>query len=337
VQGRLDFIIRKLGFSVLTLIAVLIFNFFLFRIVPGDPVQMIVSPRMRPETRERIRHDYGLDKPIWFNFEEARASGSVRVVFDSQFFYYVRNLTKGELGESFRQRRPVAELIGNRLWPTVLLIVTGEVAGIVFGSVLGLIAAWKKKSAIDAAAMFVGLTAWALPAFWLGIILLIMARGHLPMGGLMTPGTIYSSNWEKIQDIGSHLVLPAATLALLLFGAYMLIVRNTTLEVLAEDYILTAKAKGLSPLRVLRDHALKNVSLPLVTIIAMDLGYALGGTIQIETIFSWPGVGRLMFDSIGQRDYPVLQGVFLILAVGVISANFLADLTYVILDPRVKA
>jgi peptide/nickel transport system permease protein len=337
VQGRLDFIIRKLGFSVLTLIAVLIFNFFLFRIVPGDPVQMIVSPRMRPETRERIRHDYGLDKPIWFNFEEARASGSVRAVFDSQFFYYVRNLTKGELGESFRQRRPVAELIGNRLWPTVLLIVTGEVAGIVFGSVLGLIAAWKKKSAIDAAAMFVGLTAWALPAFWLGIILLIMARGHLPMGGLMTPGTIYSSNWEKIQDIGSHLVLPAATLALLLFGAYMLIVRNTTLEVLAEDYILTAKAKGLSPLRVLRDHALKNVSLPLVTIIAMDLGYALGGTIQIETIFSWPGVGRLMFDSIGQRDYPVLQGVFLILAVGVISANFLADLTYVILDPRVKA
>jgi peptide/nickel transport system permease protein len=337
VQGRLDFIIRKLGFSVLTLIAVLIFNFFLFRIVPGDPVQMIVSPRMRPETRERIRHEFGLDKPIWFNFEGARASGSVRSVFDSQFFYYVRNLTKGELGESFRQRRPVAELIGNRLGPTVLLIATGEIAGIVFGSILGLIAAWKKKSAIDTATMFVGLTAWALPAFWLGIILLIMARGHLPMGGLMTPGTIYSSNWEKYQDIGRHLVLPAATLALLLFGAYMLIVRNTTLEVLAEDYILTAKAKGLSPLRVLRDHALKNASLPLVTIIAMDLGYALGGMIQIETIFSWPGVGRLMFDSIGQRDYPVLQGVFLILAVGVISANFLADLTYVILDPRVKA
>jgi peptide/nickel transport system permease protein len=117
----------------------------------------------------------------------------------------------------------------------------------------------------------------------------------------------------------------------------MLVVRNTTLEVLAEDYILTAKAKGLSAWRVLKDHALKNASLPLVTIIAMDLGYALGGTIQVETIFSWPGIGRLMFDSIGHRDYPVLQGVFLVLAIGVIGANFLADLTYVILDPRVKA
>jgi peptide/nickel transport system permease protein len=117
----------------------------------------------------------------------------------------------------------------------------------------------------------------------------------------------------------------------------MLVVRNSSLEVLAEDYILTAKAKGLSAVRVLRDHALKNASLPLVTIIAMDLGMAMGGTIQIETIFSWPGIGRLMFDSIAQRDYPVLQGVFLILAVGVIAANFLADLTYVVLDPRVKA
>lgn len=337
MQQRLDFFIRKLAFSILTLIAVLIFNFFLFRIVPGDPVQMIVSPRMRPETRERIRQAYGLDKPIWINIEEAKSTGTIGAIFDSQFFYYVRNLARGELGESFRQRRPVAELIGNRLGPTVLLIVTGEFAGIIFGSALGLIAAWKKKSAIDAAAMFVGLTAWALPAFWLGIILLVMARGHLPMGGFLTPGTIYSSNWEKVQDIGSHLVLPASTLALLLFGSYMLVVRNTTLEVLAEDYILTAKAKGLSAIQVLRDHALKNASLPLVTIIALDLGYALGGTIQIETIFSWPGIGRLMFDSIGQRDYPVLQGVFLILAVAVISANFLADLTYVILDPRVKA
>lgn len=337
MQQRLDFIVRKLAFSILTLIAVLIFNFFLFRIVPGDPIQMISSPRMRPETRDRIRQQFGLDKPIWFNVEAARESGAFTDIFDTQFFYYVRNLSQGELGESFRQRRPVAELVGNRLGPTVLLIATGEVIGILFGTLLGLIAAWKKRSLIDASAMFVGLSAWALPAFWLGIILLILARGHLPMGGLMTPGAVYTSTWDQVGDIASHLVLPATTLALLLFGAYMLVVRNTTLEVLAEDYILTAKAKGLSAVRVLRAHALKNASLPLVTIIALDLGYALGGTIQIETIFSWPGIGRLMFDSIGQRDYPVLQGVFLVLAVGVIGANFLADLTYVILDPRVKA
>jgi peptide/nickel transport system permease protein len=334
---RLDYVLRKGVFSTLTLIAVLIFNFFLFRIVPGDPVQMIVSPRMRPETRERIREQYGLDKPIWFNSEKLKETGNFSDLFDSQFFAYVKNLLHGNLGESFRQKKPVSELLGNRLGPTVLLILAGEVTGIVLGSILGIVAAWKKGTAIDASAMIVSLTAWALPAFWLGLVLLILARGHLPTGGYVTPGTIFESKIDEWIDIGRHLVLPATTLALLLFGAYMLIVRNSSLEVLAEDYILTAKAKGLSAVRVLRDHALKNASLPLVTIIALDLGYALGGTIQIETIFSWPGVGRLMFDSIAQRDYPVLQGVFLILAVGVITANFLADLTYVILDPRVKA
>jgi len=337
VHQRLDFVIRKLAFSLITLIAVLCFNFFLFRIIPGDPVSMVLSPRMKPSTRERIREVYGLDKPVWLNISKARATGDIKDAFDSQFFNYVRNLTHGELGESFRQRRPVAELIKARLGPTVLLIATGEIAGILFGTFLGLIAAWKKRSFVDAASMFVGLSIWALPAFWLGIILMIMARGHLPMGGFITPGTIYPNLWGKLVDIGKHLILPALTLGLMMFGAYMLLVRNTTLEVLAEDYILTARAKGLTYLQILKDHALKNASLPLVTLIALDLGYALGGTIQIETIFSWPGIGRLMFDSIGQRDYPVLQGVFLILAIGVIGANFLADLAYVILDPRVKA
>ena len=334
---RLDFVVRKGLFSTLTLIAVLIFNFFLFRIIPGDPVQMIVSPRMRPETRERIREQYGLDKPIWINSAQFGETGDFSDLFDSQFVRYVQNLLQGNLGESFRQKKPVAELIGNRIGPTALLILAGEITGIVFGSVLGIVAAWKKGTAIDTSALILGLTAWALPAFWLGLMLLIAARGHLPSGGFITPGTIYESKIDEWIDIGRHLVLPATTLALLLFGAYMLVVRNSSLEVLAEDYILTAKAKGLSAVRVLKDHALKNASLPLVTIIAMDLGMAMGGTIQIETIFSWPGIGRLMFDSIAQRDYPVLQGVFLILAVGVIAANFLADLTYVVLDPRVKA
>jgi len=320
----------------MTLIAVIVFNFLLFRIVPGDPVQMLVTPRMRPETRERLRQEFGIDKPLWFNIEALRETGKPASLFDSQFFRYVGNLARGELGESFRQRRPVSELLVSRLGPTVLLIVTGQFAGIIFGTFLGLMAAWR-RGGIDAVAMLVSLTLWALPPFWLGIILLMMARGKLPMGGFITPGTIYSSPWEQYLDIGRHLALPAATMALMLFGAYMLIVRNATLEVMAEDYILTAKAKGLNAWGVIRAHVLKNISLPLATIIAMDIGYALGGMIQIETIFSWPGVGRLMFESIGQRDYPVLQGIFLMLAVAVIAANFLADITYRILDPRVKA
>lgn len=334
---RIDYVIRRAAFSLITLAAVLIFNFALFRIVPGDPVAMIVSPRMRPETRELIREQYGLDKPVWLNVEAAQEMGNLGAVFDSQFFYYVRNLTRGNLGVSFRQKKPVAELIAARLGPTVLLILAGQCTAIAFGTLFGVIAAWKAKSKIDVITLLVGLTVGSLPSFWLGIILLTIARGYFPAGGYVTLGVTFASPLERWLDIAHHLVLPAFTLALLLFGSYVLVVRNSSLEVLAEDYILTAKAKGLSEARVLWSHALKNASLPLATVIALNLGYSLGGSIEIETIFSWPGIGRLMFDSIAQRDYPVLQGVFLLLAVSVIGANFLADLTYLFLDPRVKA
>jgi len=292
---------------------------------------------MSDETKETLRQIFGLDKPIWFNIDEARASGKVTAVFDSQFFIYANNLAHGELGESFHQKRPVTELIRERLIPTSILVITGELISVVLGTSLGLLAAWKQKSKFDKVAMFFSLTIWSLPAFWLGMFLLILARGRLPMAGWITPGSIYANNFEKIVDIIRHLILPSTSLALLLFAAYVLVVRNSSLEVLTEDYILTAKAKGLSTFRILIDHTLKNASLPLVTLIALDLGYALGGTIQIETIFSYPGIGSLMFASIGQRDYPVLQGVFLLLALVVIGANFLADLTYSILDPRVRA
>ncbi len=336
MQG-VDYFVRKGGFAFITLFFVLTFNFALFRIVPGDPVSMIVSPRMRPETRDRIREQYGLDKPVWLNVEAFRETGEVASLFDSQYFLYLESLLHGDLGVSFRQKKPVSELLAARLPPTLLLIFTGEIAGILIGTILGVVAAWKARSKIDAAALVVGLTIFSLPAFWLGIVLLILARGFLPAGGYVTVGTEFNSTLERWLDIGRHLALPALTMALLLFGAYMLVVRNSTLEVLAEDYILTAKAKGLSQPRILRSHALKNAALPLVTIIALDLGIALGGMIQIETIFSWPGLGRLMFDAIAQRDYPVLQGVFLLLAIAVIVANFIADLTYRYMDPRVKA
>jgi peptide/nickel transport system permease protein len=333
---RLDFIIHKAAFALVTLVAVITINFYLFRIVPGDPLSMMISPRMRPETQERIREQFGLTKPIWLNMPAYRGTNKLSDLFDSQFAYYVRGLIKGDLGESFRQKRPVSELIGARLGPTLLLIFTGEIVGVLLGTFLGIIAAWKVRSKIDIASLGIGLTIFALPPFWLGIVLLILSRGIFPAGGYITLGIEFQSFLDRWLDIARHLVLPATTMALLLFGGYMLVVRNSTLEVLAEDYILTAKAKGYKPMQILRLHALKNASLPLVTIIALDLGIALGGVIQIETIFSWPGLGSLMFDAIAQRDYPVLQGVFLLLTVGVIGANFLADLTYAYLDPRVK-
>lgn len=333
---RLDYILRKAGFALITVLAIITINFYLFRIVPGDPIAMMVSPRMRPETQERIREQFGLTKPLWLNVEVYQETGEVSDLFDSQFSHYLRGLAQGDLGSSFRQKRPVSELIQARLGPTLLLVFAGEAGGILIGTFLGIIAAWKVRSKIDTASLTIGLTIFALPSFWLGIVLLILARGAFPAGGYITLGVEFGSLLERWLDIGRHLVLPATTMALLLFGGYMLVVRNSTLEVLAEDYILTAKAKGYTQMQILRSHALKNAALPLVTLIALDLGIAVGGLIQIETIFSWPGLGSLMFDAIAQRDYPVLQGVFLLLTISVLIANFLADLTYMYLDPRVK-
>ena len=175
----------------------------------------------------------------------------------------------------------------------MLLILAGQITAIILGTAIGVIAAWKARRKTDAVALGVGLTAWSLPPFWLGIILLTLGRGYLPSGGYATLGVTFDSAPERWLDIARHLVLPAATMAILLFGAYVLVVRNSSLEVLAEDYILTAKAKGLSEMKILWSHALKNASLPLVTIIALDLGYALAGAIQIETIYPGPALAGL--------------------------------------------
>ncbi len=329
-------ILRKIGFALLTLGAVLVFNFVLFRILPGDPVKLIIhSPRMTREAQDRIRANFGLDKPVWFNVERLK-EGDLLGAFDSQFTAYVRNLLRGDLGVSFASRRDVSELLRERVWRTVVLVLGGDVIAIVLGMTLGLIAAWRRGSRLDASILLAALFSWALPTFFLGIILLILARGRLPVGGMVTPGMKPEDGLAYWLDVGRHLILPTITMAIVFTGEYILIMRSGVMEVLTQDYILTAKAKGLSTYRTLRDHALKNAMLPMVTMIALTFGYTVGGAIQVETVFSWPGIGRLMYEAVQKRDYPVLQGSFLLLAVSVIIANLLAEILYTVLDPRVK-
>lgn len=333
---RTDYILRKIAFALTTLAVVIVFNFFLFRILPGDPVKLIVhSPRMTREAQARIRENFGLDRPIWLD-SEALFNGDFRLAFDTQFTAYLRNLFKGDFGVSFASRRDVRDVLGERIWRTVVLVGLGEVLAIIFGIALGLIAAWRRGSRLDTSILLWGLFTWAMPTFFFGIILMILARGYLPVGGMVTPGLNPSDGWAYWKDVGIHLILPTTTLTLLYMSEYMLIMRSSVVEVLSEDYILTAKAKGLSTLQIMRDHALKNAMLPMVTIIALTLGYTVGGAIQVETVFSWPGLGRLMYEAVQKRDYPILQGAFLVLAISVIAANLLADLLYSILDPRVK-
>jgi peptide/nickel transport system permease protein len=329
---RSDYIIQRLSWALFTIVFVIVLNFFMFRVLPGDPAKAgIRDPRLNAAAQQAIRERFGLDKPLVIN-----TSGNP---FDSQFFRYFRNLLGGDLGISYNFNRPVADLLRERLLNTVLLVTVGQLLAIVIGLALGVFAAWRRGTTLDAGALIFGLTTWSLPTFFLGIILLIVgsSRFGLPVSGIRTAGKAFASDWDRWVDIGRHLVLPTITLTIIYLGEYLLIMRSSLLEVLGEDYILTAKAKGMTDGRILRDHALKNAMLPVVTIIALTLGFTIAGAIQVETVFSWPGLGSAIFEAVGRRDYPMLQGAFLLLAVSVVIANLLADLLYSYLDPRVKA
>ncbi len=334
---RSDYLIRRTLSALVTLIVVIVFNFLLFRILPGDPIKAIArSPRLTREAREQLRIDFGLDKPVLLNVDRLR-EGDILGTFDTQFTAYVRALLHGNLGISYRSRRPVAEMLAERVWRTLVLVAGGEILALFFGVVLGLVSAWRRGTRLDMTILLWSLFWWGMPTFFLGIILLVLARGHFPVGGMATPGLKPQDGLEYWLDVGRHLVLPTVTMAVIYTSSYVMIMRSSVMEVLSEDYILTAKAKGLNTFQILRDHALKNAMLPMVTVAALNLGYTVGGAIQVETVFSWPGVGQLMYKAVMLRDYPLLQGTFLLLAVSVVLANLLADLLYLILDPRVRA
>lgn len=340
--NRYRYLLKKIGWSVFTILFVLVLNFFLFRILPGDPARALTKdPRMKEEARETLRIRFGLDKPVINCFDSLTPVklGDCGVnPLDTQFFIYIKNLLQGELGISYKTNRPVSEILVERLWNTVLLIGAGQILSIIVGIVFGVFAAWKARTAIDYSALITGLIAWSLPTFWLGIILLFWGSNNgFPIGGKATPGISTYPFLYQIGDISRHMFLPTLTYTIVFMGEYMLVMRSSLMDVLSEDYILTAKAKGLSTFQILKDHALKNAMLPIVTIIAINLGFTVAGAIQIESVFSWPGLGGAIFEAVESRDYPVLQGAFLLIAISVIIANLVADLTYTYLDPRVQS
>ncbi len=340
---RFKYLLNKLKWAVFSILFVVILNFFLFRVLPGDPARAgMKDPRMTAEAQEAIRVRFGLDKPVINCFETLNPLklGKCWInPFQTQFFLYFGNLLKGDLGISYQTNRPVGEMLGEYLLNTVLLIGIAQVISILLGVLLGLIAAWKSHTVIDFGALIFSLMAWSLPTFWLGIVLLFLGSTYLglPVVGKFSAGMSMQVGWAKIADVAKHLILPTLTFSIVVLGEYMLIMRSTVLEILSEDYILTAKAKGLSTFQILVDHALRNALLPMVTIIALNLGFTVAGSIQIESVFSWPGLGLAIFEAVGRRDYPVLQGAFLLIAITVIFANLLAELLYSYLDPRVQA
>ncbi|MHA1944621.1 MAG: ABC transporter permease [Candidatus Hodarchaeales archaeon] len=329
-----SYLFKRVTIAVVLFFAVLVFNFFIFRlpifVLGRDPMTLYTDPQMETEVIERLRVIYGIPE---------RGAGFWPWL--DHFIKYMQNMLTLNFGQSFTSFRPVTAEITERLPNTLLLMGTSTILAIIIGVVAGIWAASRHGGKLDTGLITVGLSLYSFPVFWLGMMFLLFFSYMLPifpLGHTMSsPEIVRNMNLlERFFDLIWHLTLPVVTLTLAFFGGYMLLMRNTLVDVLNEDYILTAKAKGLPERTVLYKHAVRNAFLPLVTVIAISFAYIVSGAILTETVFSWFGMGRLLFTSLIENDWPVSQALFWLISITVIVANIFADLLYGILDPRIK-
>ncbi|MCL4424928.1 MAG: ABC transporter permease [Firmicutes bacterium] len=309
-----QFVVRRLLATIPTLLGVMVAVFIALHLIPGDPVVAMLGDMATPEQVVAVRHELGLDRPL-----------------PLQFVSFVERYLRGELGNSIRTRRPVAEEISDRFPHTFLLAAAGVFIAVLFGIPLGIVAATRRGSLLDLVSLVLSMTGIAAPVFWVGLLLsmLFAIRLHwLPAIGAGKPGDLFS--------MFEALVLPAFTLGFSTMALIARMTRSSMLEVLREDYVRTARAKGLSEKIVLYKHALRNAAIPIVTIVGLNIGYLLGGAVLVETVFARPGLGKLLVDAILARDYPVVQGVTFFVATSFVLVNLLTDLIYALLDPQVR-
>jgi ABC-type dipeptide/oligopeptide/nickel transport system permease component len=314
------YLAKRVAMATVTVFVAVTLNFILFRAAPGDAISNLSRvPHASPALKEALRHEFGLDKSKW-----------------EQYWLYLGQLAHGNLGISFADQQPVSHDLATALGNTVPMVLLGTAIAIGLGVLTGTLAAWRRGGVTDHVNTNVAIAFYSFPTQWLGLMLLIIFGGVLPTSGMSDEFALDPSWWAHTQDVLKHMILPATTLALTLYGQYTLVARSSMLETLSEDYVLTARAKGLPNATVVRRHALRNALLPTTTMVALSLGFVVGGAILIETVFSWPGIGRAVYQAVIQRDYPMLQGAFLVLTVSVVFFNLVADLLYFRLDPRVS-
>jgi peptide/nickel transport system permease protein len=322
-MGKANFFVRRTVQLVVTLWAIATALFMLFRLMPGDPTAYIVSPQMTPEVRQRIIESYGLNDPLWV-----------------QYLRYIENLATLDLGRSFKTNDQVADILLTYLPNTLVLMLTAFLLAYTVGVTLGVLTGWYRGSQFEKTTVVTALVGRSVPSFWVGILVIWVFGATfdiIPMSGMTSIGTKPSGFVDMVTsaDFLHHLVAPVLVLAFYYMGYPLLIMRNSMLETLSEDFIDICRAKGLTDRAIMFKHAARNAMLPVLTAAAIAVGYAVGGSVLIETVFGWPGIGREMIRAVLRRDYPVAQGTFLVLAMSVVVMNFVADLLYGVLDPRV--
>ncbi len=310
-----SYIIKRILYAIPVLILVTVIVFSLIHLIPGDPIRIMLGINAKPEQVDALKKELNLDKPV--------------VV---QYFLWLKNVATGNFGFSIRSKEPVFKLIMQRLPNTLVLAISALVFSVFFSIILGVIAAYKRNTPLDYGAMIIAVLGVSIPSFWMGIMLILvfaMTFRVLPSMGAV------SFLKDPVQSI-KHLILPALSLGVVLMGYLTRVTRSQMLDVLNQDYIRTARSKGLKENSVIFIHALKNAMIPVVTVIGIQFAFLMGGDVLIEQIFAWPGIGRLALSSIFNRDYPVVQGVVLVSAVIFVFVNLIVDILYRFLNPKVK-
>ena len=314
---------RRLLKALPLLLAVVVFNFILLKLAPGDAAEVLAgeSGASTPEYLAELRARFGLDRP-----------------FHIQLGNYVWKLAQLDLGYSFRHNQSVLQLILGRLPATLLLMASGLLVAVTLGGWLGVMASRKVNSLRDNLISLFAMLAFATPVFWMGLMMIVLFSVHLgwlPSSGMESIGAGHQG-LARVLDVARHMIMPVATLSLFYVAVYTRIMRASMLEVFNQDYVTTARAKGLSERRITFRHVLRNALLPVVTLVGVQIGGMLGGSVLVETVFSWPGLGRLAFEAVFQRDLNLLLGILLLCSFVVILANIAVDLAYSWLDPRIR-
>jgi len=320
------YVLGKVLGSLGSLFFVMVVGFFLFRVLPGDPARTLGRGRLStPEQLAEFNATYGLDQPL-----------------AQQFVTFLKNTVQGDLGYSLLYHQDVSGILAARLWPTLLLVGSSTVLAAVFGVWIGIRSGWNRGGGFDRLSSGASLTLYSMPEWWLGLLLIAtLAVGIGPIPGIFPTGGLHSTDVDPsslagVLDTAWHLALPVLTLTLAYLADYALIMRGSLVDELGADYLVTARAKGLRDVKVRALHAVPNALLPTTTVVALNLGFVVGGAITVETIFSIPGLGLLTTDALRVPDYWLLQGIFLLSSAAVIAANLAANLLYGWLDPRVR-